>query len=95
MLQKVQVQRCVDAGQHRFVEPGRLLHRAQFALLDLGQHMVDPCRHFETRHHPAAEHLLPALVQGVQLVVESDHAQMVPAYLPPSMAMVWPVIQPA
>ena len=65
-----------DAAK-RGIEPGgvvsRRAQRAEPAALKFGQHMVEPLRRFVARHEAAAEHLVPALVQPVQRVVNRQH----------------------
>ena len=73
MLQKPQIRRAVDFGEHGTAVVRGLLHRTKPARPDTRQHIVNPPGHFETRNELPTEHLQPAVVQGVEMVVEGLH----------------------
>ena len=69
--QEVEVTRRVHLRQQGVVQRVRLLYRsAPATLTQLGQHMVDPLGHLDTRHQLATEHFHATVVQGVEVVVD-------------------------
>ena len=54
----------------------RSKHFTQLAALHFLQHIVGPGGHFKTRDQLAPEHFQLALVQGVLVVVNGDHADI-------------------
>ena len=78
MFDEVQVARAVDLGECD-VQPldliGRCSQRAERTALQFGQHMIQAPRRFMARYQPAAEHLVPTLVQVMLRVVNDLHAR--------------------
>ena len=78
VLDEVQTTRRVDPRQSGVQADAegavvRWVSQLEGTLPQRGQHMVQALRRYVARHEAAAEHLVAALVQVVQRVVEDDH----------------------
>jgi hypothetical protein len=73
MPQKIKVARRVNTRQGLVVKGLWRLNGAELAPLQFMQDVVNPCRHFKTRHQRTAKHFKLALVQGMTIVVKRFH----------------------